>query len=146
MRPTKYKKEYCERIINLGKQGYSIAEMADDLDVVINTLKSWAEEHSEFLIAFTRAKDASKSWWERKSRINLENRDFQQPLWSRSMAARFPEDYRESSKTILANEQGESFKTENAHTHHISPELGAVLASIGGKTEPEHGSSVSGEE
>lgn len=107
-RPSLYDPAYCERVIELGEQGASIAEMAYELEVCKNTLDNWAGEHPEFLTAFTRAKLASQVWWERKGRAGMEksSSEFQASVWSRSMAARFPEDWREVKGTELTGKDG----------------------------------------
>ena len=43
-RPTKYKPEYCEQIIQLGKEGKSIAQMASFFDVDKASIFRWAED------------------------------------------------------------------------------------------------------
>lgn len=97
-RPTLYRPEYCERVIELGREGRSKAQMASRLDVCCNTLDNWAKENPEFLSALTRARDLAKAWWEDKGQDNLTSSVFQTGLWSRSMAARFPDDYTERQK------------------------------------------------
>lgn len=96
-RPSTYKPEYCDRVIELGKTGASVVEMACDIGVSRNTLETnWPAEHAEFLEAFTRARLESQAWWERKGRDSLTTQGFQAAVWSRSMAARFPHDWRET--------------------------------------------------
>lgn len=98
-RPTLYKPEYCDRVIELGAQGYSVVEMAAEIGVSRNTLEtSWPEAHPEFLEAFTRARELSQAWWEMQGRKSLHADKFQAQLYSRSMAARFPHDWRESKQ------------------------------------------------
>jgi transposase len=112
-RPSSYLPEYCQRVIELGETGASIVEMAYELDVSRPTLEeNWPAAHPEFLEALNRAKVASQTWWERKGRSNLEAQSFQASMWSRSMAARFPDDWRESKNlnhsgemTVTSKEQ-----------------------------------------
>jgi hypothetical protein len=87
--------------------------MAYELDACKNTLNNWASEHEEFLTAFTRAKLASQVWWERKGRAGMEksSSEFQASVWSRSMAARFPEDWREVKGTELTGKDGSPVET-----------------------------------
>jgi hypothetical protein len=95
-RPTKYDPTYCEQVIALGKSGASVVEMAFEIGVSRNTLETnWPAEHPEFLEALTRAREASQVWWEREGRTNLKTSGYQGSMWSRSMAARFPSDWRE---------------------------------------------------
>jgi DNA-binding XRE family transcriptional regulator len=97
-RPPKYKPEFCDAIVELGRDGLSIAEMACELGVMRQTLANWAEEYPEFLVAFTRAKEFSLAWWEKQARtglISANGMSLNASLWSRSMAARFPAEYTE---------------------------------------------------
>lgn len=107
-RPSEYDTSYCERIVSLGETGASVAEMAYELDCVKQTLFNWAEQYPEFLDAFTRAKLASQIWWERKGRDGMEKSaaEFQGSIWSRSMAARFPDDWREVKGTEITGKDG----------------------------------------
>ena len=127
-RPTDYKPEYCERVIELGKTGASIVEMATEIGVDRKTLETaWPTAFPEFLQAFTQAKQFSQVWWEKVGREGM----FESPgggkinatIWSRSMAARFPADWRESSKVdnTLQNPDGTAL---------------ALLNQVGGKFQP----------
>jgi len=105
-RPTVYRREMCDRIQELGAEGYSVAEMAADIGVTRKTMYQWAEEKPEFCDAFTRAKELSLSWWEAQARLGLYNRDgvsLNASLWSRSMAARFPADYTEKRDLVSSD-------------------------------------------
>ena len=105
-RPTAYREEYCERVIALGRLGKSKAQIAADLDVTRNTLKNWAAEHPEFLTAMERAEDLAIAWWEDSGQAGMFVRGFNAALWSRSMAARFPADYREERRMELTGAGG----------------------------------------
>ena len=115
-RPTDYKPEYCDRVIQLGKEGASIVEMACEIGVDRKTLeKTWPEAHEEFFQAFTYARQWSQVWWERKGRENLitpAGTTFQASAWSRSMAARFPDDWREKTATEHSGPDGGPIKAE----------------------------------
>lgn len=105
-RPTDYLPEYCEQVIELGRQGKSKAQIAAALDVARMTLDNWAAVHPEFLDAITRARDLSMAWWEDKGQGGLDTSGFNASLWSRSMAARFPDDYTERQKRELTGKDG----------------------------------------
>lgn len=95
-RPTLYDPAYCERVIELGNAGYSVVEMAAEIGVSRNTLETtWTAAHPAFLEAMGEARDRSQAWWEKQGRENLTADKFQASLYSRSMAARFPKDWRE---------------------------------------------------
>lgn len=113
-RPSEYDPAYCETIIELGKQGYSVVEMATELGVSRNTLETnWPAAHPEFLEAFTRAKECSQAWWERTGRVGMIENTINASIWSRSMAARFPRDWREVKGTELTGKDGGAIQTDN---------------------------------
>jgi hypothetical protein len=94
-RPTLYREEYCERVIELGKQGKSVAEWASDIGVARSTLFEWAEHHPNFSTALMRAKTEEQAYFERTARENFDNRNFNSNLWIKSAQARFRDDYTE---------------------------------------------------
>lgn len=69
--------------------------MCAELDCTPQTMANWCEANAEFLEAITRAIMHSQKWWEDKGQSSLEKAGFQASVWSRSMAARFPNDWRE---------------------------------------------------
>jgi hypothetical protein len=92
---SKYKPEYCEQVIALGKEGKSPAEMCAHFDISRQTIDNWAETHPDFLEAYTRAKVHCQAWWEKTGRESLFMDKFNAPVWKKSMEARFREDYTE---------------------------------------------------
>jgi hypothetical protein len=98
-RPTDYRAEYCERVIELGKQGYSHAMIASELGCSRQTLHNWASANHEFLDAITHARDEAQAWFERKGMIGLEVQGFNASLWAKQVSCRFPDDYTDKSKT-----------------------------------------------
>jgi len=89
-RPTKYKPEYCQKVIEFGKQGYSMAEMASELGVdKASVIKDWPLAHPEFSTALKEARCHSEAWWAGVARKGIENQKVNTPLWSRVMASQF---------------------------------------------------------
>lgn len=133
-RPTAYKPEYCDQVVEWGKQGYSRTEIANALDVVRSTLANWEAVHPEFLVAMERSKQASQSWWEQQGRMGVWNerdgRTINAALYSRSMAARFPEDWRENNKTTISGDPDSPLRTENAYTFQLPPAVEGMLSSL----------------
>lgn len=101
-RPSEYKQEYCEAVIEAGKQGKSVAWMASEFDVNKDTIYEWAKVHPEFSDALTRAKAHAQRWWEDQGQTGMVAPGFNGSVWSRSMAARFPEDWREQKGVELS--------------------------------------------
>lgn len=105
-RPSSYDAAYCEAVIEYGKAGKSVAWMAAELGVHKDTLYEWAKVHPDFSDAFTRAKLESQRWWEDRGQEALEKPGFNSSVWAKSMAARFPEDWRDNSKTEITGANG----------------------------------------
>jgi hypothetical protein len=96
----------------MGKNGSSVVEMAAELDVVRDTLYELAKVHPDFSDAFTRARQWSQVWWERKGVTGLDQSGFNSSVWSRSMAARFPADYTEKRQQELSGPNGGAIQHE----------------------------------
>lgn len=86
--------------------------MAHSIGVVKQTLYDWEKVHPDFLDALTRAREASQVWWETAGRLGMVNNGINASIWSRSMAARFPDDWRETSRRELTGKDGEPIKTQ----------------------------------
>ena len=109
-RPTLYDPALCDQIIELGKLGKSIEQIASHLGFSLRVFYKWRDEHEEFMHAMEDAKQYEQYWWEEQAQAFLiENRDSDKintTMWSRSMAARFPKKYRESTKTEITGADG----------------------------------------
>lgn len=91
-RPSKYDKTKCTQILECGKEGQSLAEMACSLDVSRATIFVWCREYPEFLDAYTRAQEESEAFWARRLRggLGMAPSEFQGPATLKYMAQRFP--------------------------------------------------------
>lgn len=95
-RPPKYEPSMCERVLELGREGCSRAEIAAELDISRQTFYRWEHEHPDFSDAIQRAHDLSLAWWEKQGRTNIAGKDFNAGLYKQCMSGRFPaEPYRE---------------------------------------------------
>ena len=109
-RPTLYDPVYCEKVIELGKLGKSIEQIASNIGVSTRVMFDWKEKHPEFLHALEQAKELELDWWENIAQnMMIESKEgdkLNSSIWSRSMAARFPKKYRESTKTEITGADG----------------------------------------
>lgn len=105
-RPTDYRDEYCARVVELGREGKSHAQIAAALDVSRQTLHNWANAHPEFLDAITHARDLAQAWFEDKGQIGLMTPGFNASLWAKQVSARFPDDYTERQKREVTGANG----------------------------------------
>lgn len=100
-RPSLYRPEYCERVIELGKEGKLLVGIACALSVDRKTLAYWAEEFPEFSAALTRAREESQQAWIEKLEKALvlpKEFTFQQAAWMRVMACGWPDDWVEKQR------------------------------------------------
>ncbi len=65
-RPTLYRAEYCDDIVECLKDGRSLAVFADKIDVTRKSIYDWMARHPEFADAVGRAQAKSALWWERR--------------------------------------------------------------------------------
>lgn len=105
-RPSDYKPEYCERVIEMGRLGYTKAMMARDLDVARMTLDNWADAHPDFLYALTRARDLALAFMEEKGMAGLDMAGFNAALYAKLMAGMFPGDYSDHKKVEMTGKDG----------------------------------------
>jgi hypothetical protein len=124
-RPTKYDPALCEKVVELGKLGKSRWAIASELGITPNNLKEWEAVHEDFRAALAISRQDSLAYWEALA----ENHMIEFPggpkintgLWSRSMAARFPEQYRENSKVELTGKNDGPIEVD--HVHDFTGEL-----------------------
>jgi len=118
-RPSKYKPEYAQQIRGLGKLGYSHAQMASHLGVLLGNLKDWADEYPEFRRSFDLAVQDSLTHWETMAHTHMievpGGPKVNTGLWSRSMAARFPREYSDRSKVEVTGNAGGPIQVDVVH-------------------------------
>ena len=109
-RPSLYDPAYCEQVIELGKLGKSVEQIASRLGISLRVMYDWRDTHPEFLHALEEAKQHELAWWEDQADCYMvETKDgprLNASIWSRSMAARFPKKYRESLKQEITGADG----------------------------------------
>lgn len=137
-RPTSYELDYCEQVIELGRAGKSKAQMAAHFDVSRQTIDNWAIEHEEFLEALTRAVTHAQAWWEDAAQTGYAGETINPMVWSKSVQARFREDYTERKE--VTGKDGGPIATDT--THHgeiaISDTSAFIAEAIGDGTTPAH--------
>ena len=120
-RPTKYRKEYCERVPELMAEGMAKVEVCAELGVDYHTFLSWQEKHPQFLQSVKKGGELSKAWWMREGREALRDKDFSYTGWYMNMKNR----HGWADKTENKNE--ETYK--NAPTVKVIIEAENVRAS-----------------
>lgn len=99
-RPTDYRAEFCERVIELGREGKSHAQIAAELGCSRRVLYDWQDKHPEFLHAIMEARDLAQAWFENVAQNNLLSpvQGFSASLWAKAVSCRFADDYTDKSK------------------------------------------------
>lgn len=62
-RPTDYRPEYCERVIQLGRDGKDKTQIAAELGISKKTLYNWIDANPEFLHAIEQSVTLHKAYW-----------------------------------------------------------------------------------
>jgi hypothetical protein len=120
-RPSEYKQDYCEQVVEYGKQGKSFAWIASELDVNKDTLYEWMKVHPEFSDAMGRSRAYSQRWWEDAGQVGMAGPGFNASIWSRSMAARFPDDWREQKGVELTGPNGGPMQIQKIERTVVDP-------------------------
>ena len=66
-RPSNYKPEYCEKIVEVMAQGYSLEAASAKLDIPIRCLYDWQAKHPEFSQATHEGRIKALAWWEERA-------------------------------------------------------------------------------
>lgn len=110
-RPTKYDPAFCERVIDMGREGMGKCEMASELDLHYETFEAYQAKHPDFSEAVKAALRLSQAWWEKQGRVATfgAHPGFNATSYIFNMKNRFKEDWRDKV------EQEQSGTTEVVH-------------------------------
>lgn len=79
----KYKKEYCEEIVNLRAQGITIHEVAFKWGIHRSSLFNWCKRYPEFKEAYQRAEEGFLGWVAEIGRANFHNYKFNDRIYNK---------------------------------------------------------------
>jgi transposase len=113
-RPTDYKPEYCFSVLAAGAEGKSKAVIASELGITLRTMYNWMMVHPDFFQAIEQAEVDAQAWWEEAGRKAMFMPGFNTAIWSRSMSARFPRDWRENKSVEVTGRNGGPLEIEGA--------------------------------
>lgn len=120
---------FCEKVIEWGKEGKSKTWMAAELGITKTTVDVWLKQYPEFYDAMQLALLYSQKWWEDEGQKGMfkPSSEFNSTLWSKNMAARFHEDWREKHEITGAN--GAPLMPEGSTSRDIAIAIFEVLRS-----------------
>lgn len=89
-RPTDYKPEYCELLIDHMKRGLSFESFGAVVDCCEDTLHEWKKVHSEFSESYKKGEVYSRMLWEELGLVGTtEGKNFNATTWIFNMKNRF---------------------------------------------------------
>ena len=90
-RPTKYKNEYCDLLVNWMAGGLSFESFGSEVDASKQTLYTWTTKHPEFLDAKRVGTTKGQAFWEKLGRQAVVGKipGFNATVWIFSMKNRF---------------------------------------------------------
>lgn len=118
-RPSKYDPAYCDQVVALGKEGLSRWQICSRLDIGLHNMIAWEGAHEDFRQSLEEARLHALSYWEDLAHDHIREAPggvkLNTGLWSRSMAARFPEQYRENSKVEVTGKNDGPIEVDMIH-------------------------------
>jgi hypothetical protein len=105
-RPTKYRKEYCDQLIEHMGSGLSFETFAAVLNVSPQTIYQWTYDYQDFLEAKSLGVNACKIFWEKMGVHGAAGKlkNFNYGCWYRNMANRFPDKWRDKIEVTARDE------------------------------------------
>lgn len=106
-RPTKYNPIMLEKVVEVGKEGGTLVEMAVSIGVSRDTLYEWIKSNDEFSDAVKLGIEESQVWWEKQSRLGSVGKipNFNATMTIFNMKNRFPKDWRERQEVVTPQQQ-----------------------------------------
>lgn len=104
---SKYKDEYCEKLVEYMGQGNSFAAFCAEIGTHRATVYRWVQSKPEFMEAKRKADEAYQKWWEDAGRAGMlgKIKNFNAAAWIFSMKNRF--NWSDKSEIVDANQKSE---------------------------------------
>lgn len=111
-RPTKYRPRFCERVIELGREGSSRAVIARELGVAMSTMQDWEEKHPGFRASTARARELALAWWEDQGQKGVWSREFNASAYRLQVMNRFPGQWRDKQSLEHSGPDGGAIEVD----------------------------------
>ena len=121
-RPSKYKPEYCEQIVEYMAQGASATAFAGSIGVSRDTITEWAKAHPEFFVALQEGKSRCASWWESIARMNAATGKGNSNMTIFALKNLSPDDFADRKEIKHRVEMDEDELNEKLRQHGIDPD------------------------
>lgn len=123
-RPTKYKPEYCQMVVDHMAEGASLTSFAAEIDVARSTINEWIDANPDFSEAVKRAKAKCAAWWERVGRNGAQGGDVNPTLVIFGLKNMAADDWRDKQELAHTSPDGSMSPAANQE---------AVLAALSRK-------------
>lgn len=112
-RMTGYLPKFCDEVIDLGREGKSIAYIIGALGVSRSMFSRWREAFPEFEEAVQLSQLYSQQWWEDIGQTGMLTKGIDSGIWSKNMAARFKDEWQDLRRVEATGKDGGAIKVEN---------------------------------
>jgi hypothetical protein len=97
-RPTDYRPEFCQMLVDHMKQGFSFKSFGAIIDVCETTITSWASTHDDFLAAKTKGKSFERLYWEKLHNKCSDTGEGSASAIIWAQKNKFPDDYKDRNE------------------------------------------------
>jgi hypothetical protein len=137
-RPTDYRKEYCELLIEHMGNGLSFESFAAVVNASKQTLYDWAEANPEFLDSKNIAFERSRLFWERVGIDIAVKGEGNATAYIFNMKNRFKQEWRDKVETGITDGDGNdreivSFYIPNNGRHQYETKGNQAAAGVSGE-------------
>jgi len=105
-RPTKYKPEYCDQIIDFMAEGKSLLQFACSIGVHTDTIQEWKNVYPDFSVAIKKGQEESQAFWEGELKEMMGGRKCNPALVKLYFANRFGWSDRTETRTDITSSDG----------------------------------------
>lgn len=121
-RPTKYRPEYCDAIIEHMSAGASMTSFAAEVGVARSTIGQWMQDYPEFKEAAEAAKAKCAAWWESVARKNAQTGDGSAALVIFGLKNMSPEDWKD--KQEIDHQSSDGSMSQPTTIQLVAPDVG----------------------
>jgi len=129
-RPSDYDPAMCERMIEFGRQGYAVVEIAVGLGIGKRTLYQWVNDETkpEFAHAFLLAKDEAEAFHARIYRVGLQSPSsvFNAMGYAKYMGTVFA-DWRDVTRTEITGKDGGAIEVKSLPPKELAKRMAFLL-------------------
>jgi hypothetical protein len=133
-RPSLYRAEYCEAIIDVMANGYSLEAAAAKMNIPIRCLYDWQNRHPEFSQAVHEGRIKALAWWEERAMATASGAQGNSQIISLGLKnrSRSASGWVDTIKQEISGNDGGPIKVEttNIDVNDLTPEQRDALRAV----------------